>query len=233
MKNRIIEASILAIGFIILGLLFKASVDNFSDKDRYVSVKGLSEMEFPADKVTCPLVFKEIGDDLLKIYTSVNAKNDTIVAFLRAKGINEKDINISAPEIVDLQAERYGNERPPYRYNVTSVITITSSDVPKIKALITQQSELLKKGIAIISGDYRYLISYEFTKLNDVKPQMIEEATKNARATAEKFASDSDSKLGKIKHANQGQFSINDRDGNTPDIKRVRVVTTIDYYLED
>jgi hypothetical protein len=233
MKHRIIEASILAIGFIILGFLLKTSVDNFSNKDRYVSVKGLSEMEFPADKVTCPLVFKEIGDDLLKIYTNVNAKNDTIVAFLKAKGINEKDINISAPEIVDLQAERYGNERPPYRYNVTSVITITSSDVPKIKALITQQSELLKKGIAIISGDYRYLINYEFTKLNDVKPKMIEEATKNARATAEKFASDSDSKLGKIKNANQGQFSIVDRDSNTPDIKRVRVVTTVDYYLED
>src|SRR5574344_325251 len=160
MKHRIIEASILAIGFIILGFLLKTSVDNFSNKDRYVSVKGLSEMEFPADKVTCPLVFKEIGDDLLKIYTNVNAKNDTIVAFLKAKGINEKDINISAPEIVDLQAERYGNERPPYRYKVTSVITITSSDVPKIKALITQQSELLKKGIAIISGDYRYLINY-------------------------------------------------------------------------
>jgi hypothetical protein len=233
MKHRIIEASILAVGFIILGFLLKTSVDNFSNKDRYVSVKGLSEMEFPADKVTCPLVFKEIGDDLLKIYTSVNAKNDTIVAFLKAKGINEKDINISAPEIVDLQAERYGNERPPYRYNVTSVITITSSDVPKIKALITQQSELLKKGIAIISGDYRYQINYEFTKLNDVKPKMIEEATKNARATAEKFASDSDSKLGKIKNANQGQFSIVDRDSNTPDIKRVRVVTTVDYYLED
>lgn len=233
MKHRIIEASILALGFIVLGFLLKTSVDNFSNKDRYVSVKGLSEMEFPADKVTCPLVFKEIGDDLLKIYTSVNAKNDTIVAFLKAKGISEKDINISAPEIVDLQAERYGNERPPYRYNVTSVITITSSDVPKIKALITQQSELLKKGIAIISGDYRYLINYEFTKLNDVKPKMIEEATKNARATAEKFASDSDSKLGKIKNANQGQFSIVDRDSNTPDIKRVRVVTTVDYYLED
>ena len=233
MKHRIIEASILAVGFIILGFLLKTSVDNFSNKDRYVSVKGLSEMEFPADKVTCPLVFKEIGDDLLKIYTNVNAKNDTIVAFLKAKGINEKDINISAPEIVDLQAERYGNERPPYRYNVTSVITITSSDVPKIKALITQQSELLKKGIAIISGDYRYQINYEFTKLNDVKPKMIEEATKNARATAEKFASDSDSKLGKIKNANQGQFSIVDRNSNTPDIKRVRVVTTVDYYLED
>ena len=77
------------------------------------------------------------------------------------------------------------------------------------------------------------MISYEFTKLNDVKPQMIEEATKNARVTAEKFASDSESKLGKIKHANQGIFSIVDHDNNTPDIKRVRVVTTIDYYLKD
>ena len=74
MKHRIIEASILAVGFIILGFLLKTSVDNFSNKDRYVSVKGLSEMEFPADKVTCPLVFKEIGDDLLKIYTNVTLK---------------------------------------------------------------------------------------------------------------------------------------------------------------
>ncbi|HPW90322.1 MAG TPA: SIMPL domain-containing protein [Paludibacteraceae bacterium] len=233
MKHSIIEATILAVGFIILGFLLKASVDNLSKRDRYVSVKGLSEMEFPADKVTCPLVFKEIGDDLLTIHTNINTKNATIVTFLKSKGIDEKDITIAAPEIIDLQAERYGVERPPYRYNVTSVITITSSDVPKIKALITQQSELLKKGIAIISGDYRYQINYEFTKLNNVKPQMIEEATKNARAAAEKFALDSDSKLGKIKKANQGQFSITDRDSNTPDIKRVRVVTTVDYYLED
>ena len=233
MKHSIIESTILAVGFIILGFLLKASVDDLSKRDRYVSVKGLSEMEFPADKVTCPLVFKEIGDDLLTIHTNINTKNATIVTFLKSKGIDEKDITIAAPEIIDLQAERYGVERPPYRYNVTSVITITSSDVPKIKALITQQSELLKKGIAIISGDYRYQINYEFTKLNNVKPQMIEEATKNARAAAEKFALDSDSKLGKIKKANQGQFSITDRDSNTPDIKRVRVVTTVDYYLED
>ena len=92
---------------------------------------------------------------------------------------------------------------------------------------------VLTKGIALISGDYQYMITYEFTKLNEIKPQMIEEATKNARAAAEKFASDSDSELGKIKRANQGQFSITNRDNNTPDIKRVRVVTTVDYYLED
>lgn len=233
MKNHIVEAVILTLGILFLGLLLKSGIDNFAYKDRCVSVKGLSEMEVPADKVICPLVFKEIGDDLQEIYTSVNAKNKTIVTFLKNKGISENDITIAAPNIVDLQAERYGNDRPPYRYNVTSVITISTSEVAKVKELISQQSELLTKGIALISGDYQYMITYEFTKLNEIKPQMIEEATKNARAAAEKFASDSDSELGKIKRANQGQFSITNRDNNTPDIKRVRVVTTVDYYLED
>ena len=102
-----------------------------------------------------------------------------------------------------------------------------------MRRLISEQGELLKQGIAITGGDYRYSVQYDYTDLNRIKPQMIEEATKNARAAAEKFASDSDSELGKIKHAYQGQFSITDRDSNTPYIKKVRVVTTIDYYLED
>ena len=89
------------------------------------------------------------------------------------------------------------------------------------------------KGIAITGGDYRYNIQYDFTSLNEIKPQMIEEATKNAREAAQKFAKDSDSELGKIKRAVQGQFSIENRDANTPYIKRIRVVTTIDYSLED
>ena len=137
-------------------------------------------------------------------------------------------------EIIDLQAERYGsNERNPYRYNVTTVITVTSSKVDLVRGLISEQGELLRKGIAVTGGDYRYNVQYEYTGLNQIKPQMIEEATKNARQAAEKFAKDSDSKLGKIRHANQGQFSISDRDANTPYIKKVRVVTTIDYSLED
>ena len=98
---------------------------------------------------------------------------------------------------------------------------------------MSEQTELLKQGIAITGGDYRYSVSYEFTGLNDIKPQMIEEATKNARAAAEKFAKDSDSKLGKIRNASQGQFSISNRDGNTPYIKSVRVVTTVTYYLKN
>ena len=133
-----------------------------------------------------------------------------------------------------MKAERYGNNQDsPYRYNVTTVITVTSNKVDLVRGLITEQGELLKRGIAITTGDYQYNIQYEYTGLNTIKPQMIEEATKNARQAAEKFAKDSESTLGKIRHANQGQFSISDRDPNTPHIKKVRVVTTIDYSLED
>ncbi len=98
---------------------------------------------------------------------------------------------------------------------------------------MSEQAELLKQGIAITGGDYRYNVVYEFTGLNKVKPQMIEEATKNARVAAEKFAKDSESRLGKIKNASQGQFSISDRDANTPYVKNIRVVTTVDYYLKN
>ena len=132
-----------------------------------------------------------------------------------------------------MQAERYNNNHVPYRYNVTTVITVTSDKVELVRSLISEQGELLKQGVAITGGDYRYNVEYDFTGLNAIKPQMIEEATKNAREAAEKFAKDSDSKLGKIKRANQGQFSIGNRDANTPYIKHVRVVTTIDYSLKN
>ena len=120
-----------------------------------------------------------------------------------------------------------------YRYKAKSVITVTSSDVDKVRSLMRRQSELMKQGIALVSEEYsNTTVSYEFTGLNKIKPEMIEEATKNARATAQKFADDSESSLGGILSAQQGQFSIEDRDSNTPYIKRLRVVNTIEYSLK-
>lgn len=233
MKNLKIEALILAVGLLLMGVFIQQGLDSFSSNNRIVNVKGLSEMEVPANKVTWPLIYKELGNDLPTLYTNIRQTNEAIVQFLKRKGIDASEISINAPEIIDLKAERYNSNPTPYRYNVTSVITVTSTKVELVRQMISEQSELLKQGIAITGGDYRYNVQYEFTGLNDVKPQMIEEATQNARAAAVKFAKDSDSKLGKIKRANQGQFSISDRDANTPYIKRIRVVTTIDYLLED
>ncbi|HRR63167.1 MAG TPA: SIMPL domain-containing protein, partial [Paludibacteraceae bacterium] len=154
-----------------------------------------------------------------------------IISFLKENGIHDNEISVSAPEIVDMEAERFIENKSPYRYNLTSVITITTENVDKVRALMTRQAELLKQGIAVTVNNYS--VRYEYTKLNEIKPQMIEEATKNARKAAEKFAKDSGSKLGKIKNATQGQFVISDRDENTPYIKNIRVVSTITYYLED
>ncbi len=120
-----------------------------------------------------------------------------------------------------------------YRYKATSVITVTSSEVDKVRTLMRRQSELMKQGIALVSEEYgnNNSVVYEFTKLNEVKPAMIEEATKNGRTTAQKFADDSGSSLGDILSAQQGQFSIENRDANTPYIKKLRVVNTIEYSL--
>ena len=231
MKTWKIEAAIIAAGMILLGVTIKCGINDFIDKERIVSVKGLAEMEVPADKVIWPLMYKDIGNDPSLLYANMEQKNKAIVKFLESNGIAKEEISI-APEVIDFHAERYGNRDIVYRYNATSVITVTSKNVEKVRQLMSEQAELLKQGIAISGGDYRYNVVYEFTGLNDVKPQMIEEATKNARAAAEKFAKDSDSSLGKIRNASQGQFSISDRDANTPYIKSIRVVTTVNYYLK-
>ena len=227
------EAVILAIGMAVLGGQIEEGINDFVAKERVVTVKGLAEMEVPANKVTWPLMYKEVGIDLSTLYNKISNTNKTIVDFLKQKGITQEEISINAPEIIDMQAERYVGENKTYRYNVTTVITVTSNKVDLVRDLISEQSELLKQGIAITGGDYRYNIQYDYTSLNEIKPQMIEEATKNAREAAQKFAKDSDSELGKIKRATQGQFSIDNRDANTPYIKRIRVVTTIEYSLED
>ncbi len=229
MANWKTEAIIIAIGLVILG----RSIEDGIEKERMVTVKGLAEMEVPANKVTWPLVYKEVGNDLGTLYDKIKTTNRTIINFLKDKGITENEISVNAPEIIDMQAERYNTNPVPYRYNVTTVITVTSQQVDLVRSLISEQGELLKQGVAIIGGDYRYNVEYDFTGLNDIKPQMIEEATKNARESAMKFAKDSDSKLGKIIRANQGQFTIGNRDAHTPYIKHVRVVTTIDYSLKN
>lgn len=233
MKSWIKEAAIIAIGLCLLGLSINSAIKAFVNKERVVSVKGLAEMEVEANKVTWPIAFKEVGNDVQQLYKSIHEKSKVVVAFLKENGIADTEISVNPAEVVDMDAERYSNNNNQYRYISTSVITVTSTNVKLVRKLISEQTALLQKGVVITGSDYRYNVNYEFTGLNDIKPEMIEEATKNARAAAEKFAKDSDSKLGKIKRANQGQFSIYDRDINTPYIKTVRVVTSIDYYLNN
>ena len=221
----------LMIGLVVGALLLGNAIRASRADDRVVSVKGLCEREVKADKVICPFAYKEGGDNLQQLYRTIEEKNGVIIEFLKDAGISEEEITIAAPKVVDTRTEWSGSQNR-YAYIVTSVVTVCTDKVDEIIALQSRQGELLQRGIAT-AASWEYQTVYSFTKLNDIKPAMIETATKNARETAEKFAADSNSKLGKIKRATQGQFSITDRDSNTPYMKNVRVVTSVDYYLKD
>lgn len=229
---KITMAVVVALGLLALGLCIRSGLRAIPDSQRTVDVRGLATREVPANRVTWPIVFKQVGNDLPTVYEQVSSTNDAIVKYLKDNGISDSDISISAPSMTDLTTDRYNTQPIPYNYSVQSVVTVSSDKVDKVRELINRQGELLRQGIAIQS-DYSYPITYEYTELNSIKPEMIAEATKNAREAANKFAEDSESKLGKIKSAYQGQFSIEDRDAYTPYIKEVRVVTTLTYFLED
>ncbi len=231
--SRLKEALVLAIAILGLGAFLYCAMMHTKDRDRVVTVKGLSEREVKADFVIWPIVYKEVGNDLSAIHDAVQVKNTTLAKFLQDNGVEASEISWSAPEIEDVQGERYGDNKRQFRYIATVVTTVASKNVDRIREIMGKQGELLKQGIAFSGDDYRYRKIYTFNGLNEIKPAMIDEANKNARAAAQKFAMDSGSKLGKIKTAAQGQFSISDRDENTPFIKNVRVVTNVQYFLED
>ena len=229
----VISSALVAVGIIVLGICIKAGFGSLSQNARVVTVKGLAEREVKADKVIWPIVFKELGDNLPSLYTRVDEKNAIVLKMLKDNGIADEEISTSI-DVSDLQADSYSSEIRPYRYRISSIVTVNTNKVDVVRRLLAEQASLIQKGVAITFSNYSYpSIQFEYTGLNTIKPEMIQEATKNARKAASQFAADSESKLGKIKRANQGQFSIEDRDQNTPYIKKVRVVTTIEYMLED
>lgn len=237
MDTRSVTASVflavgIAGGFALLGSNISSGIESFVNRDRIVTVKGLSERQVKADRVIWPVGFRELGDDLQDVYGRIEKRKDQVVAFLKEAGLTDAEIEVASPQVTDAQAEMYANQKSRYRYSMTQTVTVSSDKVDLVRDLLVRQSDLIKAGVTLV-GDYSWRTSFQFTGLNTVKPAMIEEATKNARASAEKFAQDSGSSLGKIRRANQGQFSITDRDSNTPYIKSVRVVTTVEYFLKD
>lgn len=220
-------------GLVVLGLMIPRAVVKYRSYDRTVNVKGLCEREVKADKVIWPVVYKVMANDIQSVYDQTDSNNSLILAFLEAGGIDKSEITVSVPQISDKFANEYGSNDRAFRYIATNVITVYTDKVDEVLALMSRQSDLLKKGIVTGGNSWENPVEFKYDGLNEIKPSMIEEATVNAREAAEKFAKDSDSKLGKIKTASQGTFTIENRDSNTPYIKKVRVVTSVTYYLKN
>jgi hypothetical protein len=224
----------IVIGLSSLGYLLGDAAIRFKEYERTVTVKGLSEREYKADIVIWPIQFSVASNDLGEIYRLIDISSEKIKAFLEKAGVGAAEISYSAPAITDKSAQQYGNQsKAEFRYTASQTVTVYSEDIETVRSVMERMSSLGKQGIVFTAGDYQSQTEYIFTRLNEVKPEMIEEATRKAREVAGKFASDSKSTLGKIQKASQGQFSINDRDKNNPHIKKVRVVSTVAYYLSD
>jgi hypothetical protein len=228
-ENRIIASALIAVGIVFLGLFIKSGIDNFANKDRKVTVKGLSERAAPADKVTWSIGTKVTGNDLPLLYENINVQTKKIKQFLLKYGLPEKEITVNPPSINDLEAREWGDNQKAFRYIVNTTITVATNKVAEVNKAISNQAELLKQGVAL-GENYP---QYEYASFQQMKPEMMAEAIKNAQKTGAQFAEASNCDLGKIVTADQGQFSIENRDDNTPYIKKLRVVTTVTYSLTD
>ena len=235
----------LLLGLVLGGWVLGSQIKAMKLADRYVTVKGLVERTVKSDSAIWPVSFKEAGNDLPEVFARSEADKNAVLKFFAGQGITPQEVTVGQIAVTDKQTNEYNNNQAGARYIVQQTVTVNSSDVDKIARAGQKTSELVQAGIVVGNGYGQGGISYRFGGLNALKPDMITEATRNARASADRFAADSGSQVGSIRSANQGVFSISAADeggagangeggGGNADasiMKKVRVVATVDYYL--
>jgi uncharacterized protein len=239
---------ILALGLVLGAWILGSEIRDIRMADRYVSVRGLAERTVKSDLAIWPLRFREAGNDLKAPFDRSEQDRQAVLDFLAQQGISKSDITLGQPNVIDTQANEFGGNKQPNRFIVQQEVSVRSTNVDQVAAAVQKTSDLISRGVVLGTGP-NYApgsgsVSYFFTGLNAIKPEMITEATRNARSAAERFADDANSKVGTIRQASQGLFSISAADDTSPAgegpggdqsggsmMKKVRVVTTIDYYL--
>ncbi|MFI5251269.1 MAG: SIMPL domain-containing protein [Bacteroidota bacterium] len=230
---HVVMSVVLGVSIIISAIIFSKAFITARRGDRIVNVKGLAEREVDADVAIWPITFTVTGNDLGALQKSIDGNRDIIAGYLAGAGFTASEISQSIPKIRDNQAEVYGKDQQnKFRYIALTTVLLRSNKVALVKQAMENAGVMVSKGVVVVQ-DWQSKNEFMFTGLNKIKPEMIEEATVNARNAAEKFAKDSGSKLGRIRSATQGLFTVTDRDINTPEKKNVRVVTTVEYYLVD
>ena len=242
--------STILIGLIGGAFILGKSLEGFRKDDRYVTVKGFSEREVKADLAVWPIKIGIASSDLSEGSKAIEAVKNKVVQFLSSNGFDAKEIIQKDLRVTDRQARDYGplNMKEMLRYIIEASILVRSNNVDKVEKVSRMTDDLVRAGVVLSTGNEwqgagpRFL----FTQLNNIKPEMLAEATRNAQTAANQFAKESRSKLGSIRKASQGLFSITDRDefpsgqvegggytsGTTDPYKRIRVVVTVDYFLK-
>jgi hypothetical protein len=221
----------LAVGLVMAALITGSAIRGFRISDRFVEVKGLAEREVAADLAIWPIAYQLSASSLDELRNAIEDADEAVVAFLKLRGFADEEITPNPPRISDQWLYSVENQRPANRYTAERSLTLKSTNVEAALRALQESSELIGQGV-VLTPNWGQAAQFLFTGLNEIKPEMIAEATADARRAASQFAADSEATIGPIRSARQGFFSIEERDPSTPEVKVVRVVTTIEYILE-
>jgi len=239
----IIVGVCLVVGLTTAGYFIGRGTARFKAEVRTVTVKGLVEKEVQADEAVWTLSLRRASDDLKDAHAKISADREAVLAFLQKQGFKDTEIVRQPTRTIDKLAREYGQQQGTdrFRYVVTSAIVVRTANIAQVQRSLGSTEELLKAGVVLdgegSAANPRYVVS----KFNELRPQLLAEATKNARAIAQQFAADSGAEVGKIHSANQGMIQIFGSDGNdesgpysptsTP-VKKIRVVSTFEFELK-
>jgi hypothetical protein len=226
--SLIVSALLLGVGLASAGFFIGNGLSNRNSGRRTVSVKGLSEREVPASVAVWAVGYGATGNELGAINKKLSDSTKTVVAFLKEAGFEEKDMAVQPPALHDASMEPREKDTPPppERYRADQSVLLRTAKVDLIKPALASASSLMVAGVLLSGGSQP---NYIYNELNEIKPGMIQEATRNARIAAEQFSRDSQTTLGKLRNAAQGWFQVENRDAATPERKIVRVVVDVDY----
>ncbi|SFR46549.1 hypothetical protein SAMN04488073_1670 [Marinobacter gudaonensis] len=234
---KAISALILGISAIIAAALIGDGLTDLRTGDRYVTVKGVAEREVTADLALWPIRFVATGNSLNAAQEKARSSRDAIMAFLNLQAIGQDAVELQRLDVTDTSANPYQNSNGEQQFIINQTLMVRSTDIDRIRQAAQGVSELVDSGV-VLSSDYGPSgPTYLFNGLNDIKPDMIAEATASAREAAAQFAKDANTELGGLRRANQGVFQILARDQapgvmeEQQPVKTVRVVSTVEYYL--
>ena len=222
-NNTLLLATIIGILILFFSFIFLISAKSFSDQGAYVEVKGLSERIVKADTAIWTLNFDIKSNDIDALYSDIGKNTATIKSFLKEKGFEDTEINV-AP--INVYQDTYRDAL--FRYNSINQLSVYTNKVDLVKSASKDTLSLVKRGVTLNQNN----ISFEFSDINSVKPEMLAESIKNAKDSAKKFAKESGSGLGKVARGNQGVFDITDKDPGSPEYKKIRVVSTLRFLLK-